>query len=683
MKLSETRLVLLVDADPAARADTRGLLKAQGFRVSSAADGKAALRRLAGRRPDLILIAATTPGLDSADLLRAVRDNAATSDVPVIVLSVAGGEEAAQATGPDAGADDYLAHPFAPRDLLARVRANIRLAQVRREADVALSLSEQRRRASEERLALAVSTGRIAVFEWDVDTDKLIIDGSFEAASGQDDRSNIETTVTSFLAGVHPDDRPLVRAAIERGVATGEPYEASYRLRGRTRERTVMARGEMRPTAEGRRRMIGAVVDVSEAAAARRALEELNASLEERVKSEVQQRLRTEEALRQAQKMEVIGQLTGGVAHDFNNLLTVIIGGLDTIRRARPDDHRRIKRATEMALQGSQRAVSLTSRLLAFSRRQALEPKPLELNALVHDMTQLLQGTLGEQVDVAWRLAPGLWRIEADQNQLASAILNLAVNARDAMPGGGKLVVETTNAELGERDSAADAEVVPGQYAMISVTDTGSGMPAATLERVFEPFFTTKEAGRGTGLGLSMVYGFVKQSGGHVTIHSQEGQGTSVRLYFPRYVGDAPIGAPEEQTLPAAAGADETILVVEDNEDVRAYATSILAELGYGVLEAPDAEAALCIFRSEARIDLLFTDVVLPGKSGRVLAAEAAQLRPGLNVLYATGYARDAIVHDGRLDAGVQLITKPFTFEQLAARVREVIDRGCAAIGPA
>jgi CheY-like chemotaxis protein len=290
-------------------------------------------------------------------------------------------------------------------------------------------------------------------------------------------------------------------------------------------------------------------------------------------------------------------------------------------------------------------------------------------------MTELLHRTLGEQIELEGVLAPRLWMVEADQNQLESAILNLAVNSRDAMPEGGKLTIETVNTALDESYAATDAEVIPGQYVMISISDTGTGIPKEVLPRVFEPFFTTKETGRGTGLGLSMVYGFVKQSGGHVTVYSEQGHGTTVKLYFPRYVGDATAmtGAPELPIPTSSEG--EIILVVEDNDDVRAYSTTILSELGYAVLEARDAETALSLLRTGQRVDLLFTDVVLPGKTGKVLADAAAELRPGLKVLFTTGYSRNAIVHQGRLDAGVNLITKPFTFEQLAARVRDLLDR--------
>jgi nitrogen-specific signal transduction histidine kinase len=355
-------------------------------------------------------------------------------------------------------------------------------------------------------------------------------------------------------------------------------------------------------------------------------------------------------------------------------LLTVIMGGLDTIRRSRPEDHARIKRATEMAFQGTQRAASLTGRLLAFSRRQPLEPKPLEVNVLVREMTELLHRTLGETIELEAVMASRLWPVEVDENQLESAILNLAVNARDAMPGGGKLTIETANTALDESYSAKDSEVIPGQYVMLSVSDSGCGMSKETVARAFEPFYTTKEVGRGTGLGLSMVYGFVKQSGGHVGLYSEVGQGTTVKLYFPRYTGNVNAAEIEERLPVPKASLEEVILVVEDNEDVRSYSVTILRELGYKVLEAADADGALRFLEGTDRIDLLFTDVVLPGKNGRVLANAAKLVRPDLKVLFTTGYSRNAIVHQGRLDADVHLIGKPFTFDQLAARVRDIID---------
>lgn len=378
------------------------------------------------------------------------------------------------------------------------------------------------------------------------------------------------------------------------------------------------------------------------------------------------------QALFQSQKMEAVGQLTGGVAHDFNNLLTVIIGGLDRIARSKPSGQ--VSRALDMARTAPDRAAGLTARLLAFSRKQTLQPTPLDLNAVVRDMTELLHRTLGEDVELEGVLSPRLWRVELDRNHLESAVLNLAVNARDAMSSGGKLTLETANTYLDADYATKDAEVVPGQYVMISVTDTGSGIPNDLLQKVFEPFFTTKEPGRGTGLGLSMVYGFVKQSGGHAMVYSEEGQGTCVKLYFPRYYGDAPATETPQTAASPIARDGEVVLVVEDNPDVRTYSVTTLRELGYEVMESFEAEAALRLLAGERRIDLLFTDVVLPGKTGRQLADEARRIRPELKVLFTTGYSRNAIVHQGRLDPGVELLPKPFTFEQLAARVRAVID---------
>jgi CheY-like chemotaxis protein len=290
-------------------------------------------------------------------------------------------------------------------------------------------------------------------------------------------------------------------------------------------------------------------------------------------------------------------------------------------------------------------------------------------------MTDLFHRTLGETIELEGVLTPRLWTVDVDPNQVEAAILNLGINSRDAMPKGGRLTIETANVILDESYVATDAEVIPGQYVMVSVSDTGTGMDKKTLGRVFEPFFTTKEVGKGTGLGLSMVYGFVKQSGGHVTIYSELGNGTSVKLYFPRYNGEqSSLGAGSHERLAPRGHGDEVILVVEDNADVRAYSVAVLAELGYRVLEAADSQAGLNILRTSDRIDPLFTDVVLPGRSGRELADLATELRPGLRVLFTTGYSRNAIVHQGRLDPGGQLISKPFTFEGLAARVRDILD---------
>ncbi len=386
-----------------------------------------------------------------------------------------------------------------------------------------------------------------------------------------------------------------------------------------------------------------------------------------------------EEALRQSQKMEAVGQLTGGVAHDFNNLLTVIIGNLELAQRQLETwteaSQDRLRRTLASAMRGAQRGANLTQRLLAFSRRQPLSPKPLDLNKLIGGLTDFLRRSLGETVDLETVGAGGLWKVEADPVQLEAALLNLAVNARDAMPDGGKLTIATGNIYLDEAYCRGHADLKPGHYARIAVTDTGEGMPPQVLARAFEPFFTTKLAGQGTGLGLSQVFGFVKQSGGHVTIDSAPGKGTTVTIYLPRLFVDVREEAvPEGEIKGALPG--ESVLVVEDDEEVRLYIVEILHALNYRVLEAADAGAALALIdRGKARIDVLLTDVVLPGMNGRHLAAEVAARVDTVKVLFMTGYSRDAIVHHGRLDPGVEMIQKPFTEAALAARIRDVLDQ--------
>ena len=386
----------------------------------------------------------------------------------------------------------------------------------------------------------------------------------------------------------------------------------------------------------------------------------------------------TQQHLAASQKMEAIGQLSGGIAHDFNNLMMIVIGNLETAQRhakTLAQVNPNLDRAVGNAMRGAQRAAALTSRLLAFSRRQPLDPKPLDVNKFLAGAAEFMQRSLGETVDVEAVGSAGLWQIEADPNHLESALVNLAINSRDAMPGGGKITIEATNVYADEEYSQVNPELVPGQYVLICVSDTGLGMPADVLTRAFEPFFTTKEPGQGTGLGLSQVYGFIKQSGGHVKIYSEMGHGTTVKLYLPRYTRQ-PVGD-EEENQPIALGEQgEVILIVEDSDDLRAYLTEVLRELGYQVLVAPGARAALPLLEQVSRrIDLLLTDVVMPGMNGRELGQQAQALRPGLRVLYMTGYSRNAVVHQGKLDNGVQLLQKPISQALLAARVRDLLDQ--------
>jgi PAS domain S-box-containing protein len=442
-------------------------------------------------------------------------------------------------------------------------------------------------------------------------------------------------------------------------LAGGEIRDAEFQFASKTGETIdVLLSARLERDADGRfLRTVGGLIDVTA-------------------------RKRAEEALRQAQKMEAVGQLTGGVAHDFNNLLTVVLGNLELAERALDTDNSILAHRTiETARRGAERAAALTERLLAFSRRQALQPQSADINKLVSGLSDLVRRTLGERVAVKTALAGDIWRTYVDPNQLESAILNLVINARDAMPDGGKLTIETANCHLDEAYAAAHAEVSAGQYVLVAVSDTGSGMAPEVIERAFEPFYTTKGVGKGTGLGLSQVFGFVKQSGGHVTIYSEVGRGTTVRIYLPRHMADeksssilagfAEGGRPEP--LPATP-AGETVLVVEDDTDVRAYSVEALKGLGYRIVEAADASSALSALEAHPEIRVLFTDVGLPGLDGRKLVEEAKRRRSDLRVLFTTGYTWNAVVHNGVLDPGVHLLNKPFTTTHLAHMLRRVIE---------
>jgi PAS domain S-box len=388
--------------------------------------------------------------------------------------------------------------------------------------------------------------------------------------------------------------------------------------------------------------------------------------------------LQAEEVLRQSQKMEAVGQLTGGIAHDFNNLLTGIIGSLDLIRtRIAQNRDERVERYIEAAMSSAKRAASLTHRLLAFSRRQPLDPKPVDANMLIAAMAELLRRTTKETIRVKERFAKGLWLTHCDANQLENAVLNLVINARDAMPDGGRIVIATANLTVADAASAMEHGVAAGDYVTLSVADDGAGMSRDVIEKAFEPFFTTKPIGQGTGLGLSMVYGFVKQSGGHVRIASELGRGTTVTIYLPRYLGD---DSPRRE-MPGSAGegrttAGATLLVVEDEPVVRALVVEMLQEMGYRVLDAADGAEGLRILQSAAPIDLLLTDVGLPGLNGRQLADAARESRPDLRILFMTGYVENNLLKEGFLGPGMEVIPKPLAFDALMDKIEAMIRRG-------
>ncbi len=400
--------------------------------------------------------------------------------------------------------------------------------------------------------------------------------------------------------------------------------------------------------------------------------------------TDMTKRNQAEAVLREAQKMQAIGQLTGGIAHDFNNLLTVILGNLEVVQKKLPVNHF-LQSRIGRAIWASQRGAALTAQLLAFARKQPLTPRPLDLGSIVPELVPLLQRTLGAPIEVRFVGAAGLWLAMADAAQLENALLNLALNARDAMPGGGRLTLELANKVIDADYARTHVEVAPGDYVMLAVSDTGHGMTPAVASRAFEPFYTTKPDGKGTGLGLAMVFGFVKQSKGHIKLYSEPGEGTSVKVYLPRTIGDQ-AAAPVRMSPPVRlVHGEATVLVVEDEPGVREIAVSILRDYGYHVYEAADGDEALRIFDSHAsEIDLLLSDVVLPGTlRGRDIAERARALQPQIKVLFMSGYTENSIVHHGRLDDGVQLIGKPFKREQLAAKVAEVFGADIPRTGPA
>jgi PAS domain S-box-containing protein len=477
-------------------------------------------------------------------------------------------------------------------------------------------------------------------------------------------------------APVHPDDIERAIRGWQDALASGEPYQTEYRIRRHDGMfRWHITRAVPIRSADGTIAFwIGTSTDIQDQKSSEQALAELNATLEEQVRARTAELLEAEATLRQSQKMEAVGQLTGGLAHDFNNLLTGITGSLELLAtRLSQGKITEVDRYLNVAQGAAKRAASLTHRLLAFSRRQTLAPKPTDMNQLVAGMDDLIRRTVGPAVRVEVARAPGLWAVLADPNQLENALLNLCINARDAMPDGGSLIIETGNRLL-EDSEARTLELCAGEYVSLSVSDTGGGMTAEVIARAFDPFFTTKPLGEGTGLGLSMVYGFTRQSGGQACISSEPGRGTKVCLYLPRYTGDLGVVEPSANAQKVLRGDGETVLVVDDEPSVRLLIHEVLDELGYKVLEAETGAAGLQILDSAGRVDLLVTDVGLPGgMNGRQLADAALVSRPDLKVLFITGYAENAVMGDGCLKPGMHVLTKPFSLDALGARVKEIV----------
>ena len=557
----------------------------------------------------------------------------------------------------------------------------------RRVAEDCQRASEALARDNAERVQLALAAGAIiGTWHWDLPTDRFTVDEAFARAFGLDPTLGREgIPLARIVATVHPDDQTGLADAIKEAIARGGSYAHQYRVcRADGKYHWIEANGRVDYALDGTpQRFPGVLLDVEERRAvemerdrAAAALRTLNETLEQRITERTAELMHAEEALRQSQKMEAVGQLTGGLAHDFNNLLTGVTGSLELLQtRIAQGRIKDVDRYVNAAQGAAKRAAALTHRLLAFSRRQTLDPKPTDMNQLVRGMVELIGRTVGPEITVEPAAgAAGLWPTLVDPGQLENALLNLCINGRDAMPDGGKLTIETANCWLDQRMSR-ERDLAPGQYVSLCVSDTGTGMTPEVITKAFDPFFTTKPIGMGTGLGLSMIYGFAKQSGGQARIHSQVGQGTTVCLYLPRHLGEAETAELDFELANAPRAEDgQTVLVVDDEPTVRMLVTEVLEDLGYTAMEAADGAAGLKMLQSDVRIDLLVTDVGLPGgMNGRQVADAARVARPGLKVLFITGYAENAVLSHGHLDPGMHVLTKPFAMEALASRIKDLI----------
>ena len=556
----------------------------------------------------------------------------------------------------------------------------------RRDAEERLRVSEALARENVERVQLALAAGAIiGTWHWDLPTDSFTVDEAFAKVFNLDPAlGRTGLSLEQVVTTVHPDDRDGLIGAINEAIARGGAYSHQYRVRDADgKYNWLEANGRVECADDGTAlRFPGVLIDVEERRSveaerdrANAALRALNDTLEQRVIARTADLMQAEEKLRQSQKMEAVGQLTGGLAHDFNNLLAGISAALELMqKRIAQDRFKDVDKYLATAQGATKRAAALTHRLLAFSRRQTLDPRPTDVNTLIVGMTELIQRTVGPSIRLKTLVAPDLWPALVDASQLENALLNLCINARDAMPDGGSITVETANRAVAV-ESVRTLDIPEGEYLCLCVTDTGTGMSTEVIAKAFDPFFTTKPLGQGTGLGLSMIYGFTKQSGGHVRVHSQVGQGTTMCIYLPRYRGEAKQNhdATRSTTAPLVK-AGETILIVDDEPTVRMLLKDVLSELGYTVLDAADSIEGLETLRSNAQIDLLITDVGLPGgMNGRQMADAGREIRPKLKTLFITGYAENAVIGSAQLGPGMQVLTKPFAVDTLVSRVSDLL----------
>jgi PAS domain S-box len=667
--------ILVVDDDSRNLLAMRETLAELGATVILARSGEEALKRVLDQDFAAILMDVHMPGMDGYETAELIRNRQKSRHIPILFLTAINKDEMHIFRGYSAGAVDYMFKPVDPVILRSKVSVFVELyrktEEVKREAILRERLmaenfrvrtekmeAEQALRRSEERQALIARSLPILLYTAEITRGAPFryITENVEALFGFP-AERFLTDGAFWDSRLHPDDRERAlaqfNAMLESGVATVEyrwrAADGKYRI---LLDQAVLLRDEDGNPQE----LCGTILDVTDT-------------------REMQQQLA------HVQKMETIGQLTGGIAHDFNNMLTVVIGSLERLSRMLTDDPKAARRV-DMALQAALRCSDLTRRLLAFARRQQLHPESVDMDALVHNMGELMERTLGPNIAVEIETAPPLSPALVDRTQAESALLNLVINARDAMPSGGRLTIATSTVTIGEEGKDADLGLQPGHYVRLSVSDTGCGMPADVLERAFEPFFTTKDVGKGTGLGLSMIHGFVKQSGGVIKVESEPDHGTSFHLYLPCAPSTAPQAKPEAEAdgNSPALGQGEVVLVVDDDKDVRHVAVMTLQELGYSVLEADNGPQALKVLASEPRVDLLFTDIVMPGgMNGLELAQESLRQRPDLKVLYASGYAHGVAGGVGTNGPGAEILIKPYRDRDLARAVRMALGQAACA----
>ena len=657
--------ILVVDDDSDQLALVSRLLEHAGFMVQTASDALTGFELAQRIRPDLVISDVTMPQVNGIELCNMIRAHEALSTTPVLLVSAIQKDTETIVEGLSTGADDYLEIPYEPSILVAKA---IRLVEVNR-----LVEDLHKEKAC---LRYAIAAARMGLWEWNIATGKIHWSEDLEKIHGMAP-GDFGGTAESFLNQVYADDRDFVRRSIAQTLDEGLEHDIEYRIVWPNNEvHWVEGRGGVIRNRRGKPvKMIGLCMDVTARKESEGSLQNAHDELEKRVEERTVEHKQLEEQLLQSQKLEAVGRLAGGLAHDFNNLLTAIIGYSQlSLRRLAPEDPLRTN--LEEIRKAGDRAASLTRQILAFSRKQVMQPIVLDLNSVISELERMLRRMIGEDIELRTAPQADLGSVKADPGQMEQVIMNLVINARDAMPSGGKLTIETRNAYLDETYSHGHVAVAPGHYVMLAVSDTGTGMDESIRQHIFEPFFTTKEMGKGTGLGLSTVYGITKQSEGTIWVYSEPGKGTTFKIYLPRVEGSA-----EEYKRPVPSAdlspGTETILLVEDDDLVRKLAREVLETCGYRIHEAATGDAAiLACEHIKDVIHLLLTDVVMPKMSGRDVATRLRILHPEMRIVYMSGYAENAIVHHGVLDEGTWFIQKPFSPQALALKVREVLDAG-------